>query len=99
MAELTLRNYLKQIDAHIAAKRFDEASAHSAHILQTFPKNAVAYRNLGKVLMEQKRYEEAGEVFRRLLGALPDDFSAHYQLSIIYEELVMGTKIIGESAQ
>jgi tetratricopeptide (TPR) repeat protein len=87
MTDITLRDYLKNIDDYIKQSRLEEATAHSAHILQRFPKNAAAYRLLGRALMELKRYEEAGEVFRRLLGAVPDDFAAHFQLSIVYDEL------------
>jgi tetratricopeptide (TPR) repeat protein len=87
MTDITLRDYLKNIDDYIKQNRLEEATAHSAHILQRFPKNAAAYRLLGRALMELKRYEEAGEVFRRLLGAVPDDFAAHFQLSIVYDEL------------
>lgn len=87
MAEqITLSAYIERIENMIRQGRMDEAIAHSAHVLQFFPKNAVVYRNLGRALVRQQRYDEAGEIFRRLLAAIPDDFSAHYQLSVVYEE-------------
>ncbi|MDQ7026547.1 MAG: hypothetical protein Q9P44_13440 [Anaerolineae bacterium] len=94
MAEITLRDYLRQIDNFIKDNRLEEATAHSAHILQRYPKNVMAYRTLGRGLMQLKRYDEAGEVFRRLLGALPDDFAAHYQLSIVHDELNQANEAI-----
>jgi tetratricopeptide (TPR) repeat protein len=84
--EINLREYTQQIEDYLRNARIDEAIAHASHILSVYPKNASAYRNLGRALMRQQRYEEAGEIFRRLLGAIPDDFSAHYQLSIVYEQ-------------
>jgi tetratricopeptide (TPR) repeat protein len=87
MTDITLRDYLKQLEDHIKEQRYEEAVAHRAQILERYPKNAAAYRALGRALMQLKRYDEAGEIFRRLLGAAPDDFAAHYQLSIVYDEL------------
>ena len=83
--EITLNAYIERIENMIRQGRMDEAIAHAAHVLQFYPKNAAVYRNMGRALMRQQRYEEAGEIFRRLLAAIPDDFSSHYQLSIIYE--------------
>ncbi|GAB5492712.1 MAG: hypothetical protein Phog2KO_29270 [Phototrophicaceae bacterium] len=83
--EITLRAYIERIESMIREGRMDEAIAHSAHILQFHPKDAVVYRNMGRALMRLQRYEEASEIFRRLLAAVPDDFSSHYQLSIVYE--------------
>ncbi|MEM9953025.1 MAG: hypothetical protein AAF846_15580 [Chloroflexota bacterium] len=86
MAEqISLRAYTEDIESMLRQSRVDEAIAHSAHILQFYPKNANIYRNLGRGLMRQARYDEAGEIFRRLLAAILDDFSAHYQLSVVYE--------------
>ena len=84
--EITLKAYIERIETMIRQGRMDEAIAHSAHVLQFYPKNAEVYRNLGRALMRLQRYEEASEIFRRLLSTIPDDFSAHYQLSIVYEQ-------------
>ena len=85
MAEISLREYITKIENFIRDARLDEAIAHAGHILKKYPKNAAAYRDLGRALMRKQRYEQAGEIFRRLLAAVPDDFSSHYQLSIVYE--------------
>ncbi|MEO0595234.1 MAG: tetratricopeptide repeat protein, partial [Chloroflexota bacterium] len=84
--QITLRAYTERIENFLRLGRMDEAVAHATHVLQFYPKNADAYRNLGRALVRQQRYEEAGEIFRRLLAAIPDDFSAHYQLSLVYEQ-------------
>jgi|GEM_PF-2882716 len=87
MAEISLRQYLKTVEQHVQNGRYEEAIAHSRRILEHFPRLAAAYRLLGLALVGLTRWDEAGEVFRRLLSATPDDFIAHQQLSLIYEKL------------
>ena len=87
MVEISLSRYLEKIDDLIEERELDEAIAHSRHILEHHPKNGAVYRALGRVLMLQSRWDEAAEVYRRLLGAYPTDFNAHYQLSSAYERL------------
>jgi len=87
MAEVSLRNYQKQVEAYLRDERLEEAVAHSSHILGSYPKNAVAYRTLGGALLLQKRYEESEEMYRRLLGVYPNDYEANINLSRIYEAL------------
>lgn len=87
MADISLRQYLKTVEQHVQNGRYEEAIAHSRRILEHFPRLAAAYRLLGLALVGLTRWDEAGEVFRRLLSAIPDDFIAHQQLSVIYEKL------------
>ncbi len=87
MGEINLRNYLKRVETMLSDNLYTEALGHTRHILTTYPKNAVAYRVLGRVLVDQSQWVEASEVFRRLLGALPTDFVTHQQLSLVYEKL------------
>src|SRR5690606_37096362 len=53
---------------------------------KTFPKPLETYRLLGKAYLEARRYNEAADVFGRLLMAVPDDSVAHVGLSIIRDE-------------
>ena len=85
MAEINLRSYIQRIEAMIQSDKLEEAIANSSHILESYPKNAAAYRTLSRALMMQSRDEEASEILRRLLTAFPDDFTTHFQLSVIYE--------------
>jgi tetratricopeptide (TPR) repeat protein len=87
MADTNLRNYLKNVETLIERSAFDEATAHSRHIIQHFPRNIQAYRLLGQALVSQGRWEEAGDVLRRVLSVYPVDFMAHEQLSRVYEKL------------
>jgi tetratricopeptide (TPR) repeat protein len=83
---ISLRAYNREIEQLIDNGLYDEAIAHSIHILTTFPKCIDSYRNLGKSLLEQKKYTEALDVFSRVLSAIPDDFISHVGLSIIFED-------------
>jgi len=55
-----------------------------------FPSEPRLYLSHGNLLLIQKDYQQAGEVFRRLLQHVPDSAEAHYYLGIIGEE--QGTK-------
>jgi len=86
MAEpISLRAYLAKLDDLLRANSTDEVIHHCRHILQHFPKNIYAYRILGAALLNNRRMDEAGAVLRRVLGVLPEDFSAHVSLSEVYE--------------
>lgn len=86
MAKVSLRIYNKDIEQLIDQGRQDEAIAHCRHILQTFPKHLGTYRLLGKAYLEAKRYDEAVDVFQRVLMAVPDDFVSHVGMSIIRDD-------------
>ncbi|RJP49210.1 MAG: hypothetical protein C4557_11700 [Anaerolineaceae bacterium] len=86
MAKVSLRIYNREIERLIEQGNTDEAIAHCRHILTTFPKHLETYRLLGKAYLESRRYDEAVDIFGRLLMAVPDDFVAHVGLSIIRDE-------------
>ncbi len=86
MAKVSLRSYNREIETMVDQGQLDEAIAHCRHILNTFPKNLETYRLLGKAYLEAKRYNEATDIFERLLLSVPDDFVAHVGMSIIHDE-------------
>ena len=86
MAKVSLRIYNKEIENLVERGELDEAIAHCRHVLNTFPKNLETYRLVGKAYLEAKRYNEATDIFERLLMAVPDDFVAHVGMSIINDE-------------
>ena len=86
MAKVSLRIYNRDIESLIDQNHLDEAIAHCRHILQTFSKHLETYRLLGKAYLEAKRYDEAIDVFSRILMAVPDDFVAHVGMSIIRDD-------------
>ena len=86
MAKVSLRAYNREIEAMIDRGQLDEAVAHCLHILKTFPKHIETYRLLGKAYLEYKRYNDAVDIFSRVLAAEPNDFVANVGLSIIRDE-------------
>ena len=86
MAKVSLRAYNREIEEMIDRGQVDEAIGHCRHILQTFPKHLDTYRILGKTYLESKRYNEAVDIFQRLLASVPSDFVAHVGMSIIRDE-------------
>ncbi len=86
MAKLPLRAYNREIEGLIDQGQTLEAVAHCQHILKTFPKCLDTYRLLGKAYLELQRFNEAADVFNRLLLAVPEDFIANLGMSIIYDD-------------
>ena len=85
MPRISLRAYEKQIEEMIEQNRLQEAVAHCKQILKTFPKCISTYRILGKAFLEGKDYNEAADVFKRVLAVFPDDFISHVGMSIVRE--------------
>jgi len=86
MAKVSLRAYNREIEANIDRGHLDEAIAHCQHILKTFPKHLETYRLLGKSYLEAKHYNEAVDIFSRVLVAEPSDFVSQVGMSIIRDE-------------
>ncbi|MEW6404294.1 MAG: tetratricopeptide repeat protein, partial [Chloroflexota bacterium] len=86
MAKVSLRIYNREIESLVDQGHLDEAIAHCRHILQTFSKHLETYRLLGKAYLEAKRYDEAVDIFNRVLMSVPDDFVSNVGMSIIRDE-------------
>jgi len=86
MAKVSLRAYNRELESMIDRGQLDEAIAHSLHVLKTFPKHLETYRLLGKAYLEYKRYNEAVDIFSRVLAAEPNDFVSNVGMSIIRDE-------------
>jgi tetratricopeptide (TPR) repeat protein len=87
MAKIALRAYNHEIEGLIEqGQRLEEAVAHCRHILKTFPKYLETYRLLGKSYLEAKRYDQAVDIFQRVLVSAPEDFVSHVGMSIIADD-------------
>src|SRR5512143_1815152 len=87
MTKVSLRAYTREIEGLIEhGQRLDEAVAHCRHILTTYPKHLETYRLLGKAYLEAKRYDQAVDIFQRVLVAVPEDFVSHVGMSIIADD-------------
>lgn len=86
MAKVNLRAYNREIEKMVDGGLFQEAVAHSLHILKTHPKHLETYRLLGKAYLELKQYSDATDIFTRLLSCVPNDFVANVGMGIIRDE-------------
>jgi len=86
MAKVSLRAYNREIETMIDRGQLDEAIAHCHHIFKILPKHLETYRLLGKAYLEYKRYNDAVDIFTRVLVAVPNDFVANVGMSIIRDE-------------
>jgi len=87
MTKVSLRAYNREIEGLIEqGHQLDEAVAHCRHLLRTYPKHLETYRLLGKAYLEGKRYDQAVDIFQRVLVAAPEDFVSHVGMSIIADD-------------
>lgn len=62
-----------------------ETALENASKLQ--PQNIDIYRTLGAIYLQQKKFKEAENIYRLIIGLSPLDSGAHFYLANIYEEL------------
>ena len=85
MSKIALRIYNTEINDMIDQEQVDVAIAHCLHVLNTYPKYVETYRLLGKAYLEAKQFENAADVFQRVLSSHPDDFVANVGMSVVGE--------------
>ncbi len=86
MGQIALQDYLSQITDLIDESRLDEAAAHCRKILEQHPRHVETYRLLGRTLLELQAYDEASDIFQRVLSAVPDDLVSHLGLAASFSE-------------
>lgn len=86
MANISLREYFKEIDNLIDSGQNALAVDHCKYILSLFPKNFETYRLLGKAYLEEKDFSQAADIFQRAMAIRPDDFIANVGMSCVREE-------------
>jgi predicted Zn-dependent protease len=84
VGRIALRDYLNQISGLINESRLDEAIAHCRHILEQHPRHVRTYELLGKALLELENYQDASDIFQRVLSADPENVVSHAGLAIAY---------------
>lgn len=85
MAEISLRAYHQKIERLIEENDIEPAIAHTANLLQKFPKNLQSWRCLSKALLQKQDFETADKVFGLILKIDPDDFVSHIGKSMSAE--------------
>jgi len=64
--------------AHQKNGQYEEAETAYRHVLTQFPDDRASWRNLGRVLYLDGRFDESLEAMERTLAIDPEDRSAHY---------------------
>ncbi len=83
---VTLEAYADENRALIHNGRNDEAIAICKHILYYYPKHIDSYRQLGEAFLEKEEYDNATDMFRRVLSADPENVIAYVGLASIFEQ-------------
>ncbi len=87
MTRVTLREYLDEARELISAAGYEDAIAICRHILKRYPKHIRTYQILGEACLERGDFDEATDIFKRLLEhADPENFVAYAGLGILSEE-------------
>ncbi len=87
MVEITLHDYLDEIEGMIDEARYIEALAHLRHILARYPRLISAYYLMGRLMLEVDLPELAADMFRRALAADPEHLFARIGLGEAHERL------------
>ncbi|MBN1955634.1 MAG: hypothetical protein JW900_11370, partial [Anaerolineae bacterium] len=83
MAEITLHEYIQEIDEAIERGEHEKVLAHGRHVLQRYPKHLGTYQLLGRAMLEANQDDLAEDMFRRVLSGDPENFVARVGMSII----------------
>ncbi len=94
MADISLQDYIDKLDTLLEQNGYNEVVYHARHIINRFPKNLAAFRLLGRSLMLETRWEEAGEVLQRVLSVQPDDANVHNWLAQVYQRIKQPERVI-----
>jgi len=86
MAYISLRTYNSEIRNLINSGESEAAIEHCHQILHYYPKHINTYRLLGEAYLAGKQYNDASDIFQRVLSSIPDDFVSHVGMSVIREE-------------
>ncbi len=85
MVKIALRVYNNEISDLVDHGHLDEAIAHCRHILEFYPRLIDTYRLFGKSFLEAKQYNDAADIFQRVISSIPEDFVSQIGMSIIRE--------------
>ncbi|GCE16653.1 tetratricopeptide repeat protein [Dictyobacter kobayashii] len=87
MAQITLRDYLQEIEDAISSKRVDEALASCQYVLAFFPESLEAQRLLGEVYLAQGKLEDAQQAFDWVLTNDPENVVAYCSRALVSEQM------------
>lgn len=94
MADITLKAYLAHVDDLLGRRQYEEAEAHSKHILAKYPKNLAALRRLAKAQLEAGHYPEAENTYANVISLEPRSTEAYIGLSWVARQRGQGDQTI-----
>ena len=77
--------------AHQKNGRYADAELAYRHVLTSFPDDRASWRNLGRVLYLDGRFDEALEALDQVLAIDPEDRVAHYHRMLSLRALGRGS--------
>jgi tetratricopeptide (TPR) repeat protein len=80
-------------------QQLDAAAEDQKYLVKEFPRFRQAKQELGYIYFLQKKYSLAREQLEALQAINPDDLTAHYYLSLIYERLGMKEEAAREAEE
>src|SRR5512143_3432905 len=92
--QVTLKVFVDEVRSHIHSGRYDDALAICQHILRYYPKHLDSYRLMAEASLAKGENENALELFRRVLGADPENVVAYTGLALIYQEQSLGSEAL-----
>jgi len=87
MAQVTLREYLQEIEDTISSGHIDDASKQCQHVLVQFPESLEVQRLLGEVYLAQGQMEDAQQALDWILTNDPENVIAYCDRALISERL------------
>ncbi len=85
MAQVTLREYLQEIEDALGSGRVDEAAKDCQHVLTQFPESLEVQRLLGEVYLAQGHTDEAQQALDWILTNDPENVIAYCDRALISE--------------
>ena len=84
MEKKSLSNYVSLIDKLIANGNFEPAYHHACYLLTQFPKFATLYRQIGRIQIEFKHFDQAIDIYLRQAAINPGDWQVFFTLAILH---------------
>jgi tetratricopeptide (TPR) repeat protein len=78
--------------------RYDEALAQLGQAGASYPRDRVVLNQIGRTLFLKRQYQQAIDVFQRVLLVDPEDLQAHYNLMLCWQGLGKGEMAQKEQA-
>ncbi|HRI19823.1 MAG TPA: tetratricopeptide repeat protein [Panacibacter sp.] len=84
MSDISKQQYIERAKLLLHQKRYKDAELQAGIVLQQNPTDADALQVIGHCRLDNKRYDEALQLFHQCLGITPDDDYVHYLIAFCW---------------